>query len=58
MPKGHSQLQDEVDAYKLKVAEACARIAVIEARLLQMDEYFARGYLPCTSTVTPPQQRV
>jgi hypothetical protein len=58
MPRGHSQLQTEVDALKLQVAELqtritaetpaglADRIAIIESRINKMNETFATGYMP------------
>jgi hypothetical protein len=46
MPKGRSQVQEEVETLKAQLEHALARIYALEARQAEMDEAFTLGNLP------------
>lgn len=46
MPKGHSLLESDVKKLTAALLAAIARIEALELRRQEMDEAFAKGYLP------------
>lgn len=46
MPKGHSLLETDVKQLTAALQAAISRIEALERRQAQMDEAFAKGYMP------------
>ena len=46
MPKGHSQLEADVKLLRGAIDALVSRVADLERRLIQANEYFAKGYIP------------
>lgn len=46
MPKGHSELPARIDELEAQVSALIKAVRALEHRQAQMDEAFAKGYMP------------